>query len=620
MRFFKFILFFITAISLQASQYNIILFSTIKVYNKDKKKFLNRFPNGIIEKQKKYYVFKISHLKNYSLAKKTVKYAKRYYKDAFIVKDSSITKNPAKQRVVENVKNQPIKSLPLTQMSQKESATLKTSNAKNSKNIYTTGFIQKNIAQESPTKPIKLNNYDMDKKNYHIPLTSRKISTTNNTPKLDEPKVLEEYQIPKPYKTVQNNKYDILNLTKYINALFNYNDANKESFYQKKIDYILSEIKKDRYNFDVYINSYLRTGTSVSTNGTNIEGNGRYTNAGISLNANKLLYDGQYWLTNHTYDILYKRLSEIKEINAKERLSLLGTSIYTDMYAAQEKLNMYEKIIKKHKYITKIIDEGYKTGKNSILDYIGAHSDYINLQRAILDATYKYRYSDYILRHSIKSRSKKPFKLYPAKISLQTHSLKVLQKEALRQSSDVAIQSNILKLKETDLKRDERRYYPTINFTSNIGYGLSKDDTFSLSGAGRGTFWSLGLTAKMPIFQRGDIILSKERDRYNILKQRSVFSAKQRAILIRIEKSYNEIKRLEQQKQFLNELLKLSLKKLHILTERYISGVSPYKEYSNALSSYLKYNDQLINIEQNYINEVSLLSVLTGKKKFYEQN
>ncbi|NOX16583.1 MAG: TolC family protein, partial [Epsilonproteobacteria bacterium] len=442
-------------------------------------------------------------------------------------------------------------------------------------------------------------------------------------PKLNEPKILNSYQIPNLYKTIDTKKYDILNLNRYISALFNYNDSAHQDFYQKKIDYLLSEIKKDRYNFDVYIDGYLKTGEDVATNNgnnTNVNTNTKYTNTGVAINANKLLYDGQYRLINHVYNILDKRLADIKELNAKERLIILGTSIYTNMYISQEELTIFKKILKKQEFIKKIVDERYKQGKDSILDYINSQTDLINLKRAILDLRYKYLHNDYILRHSIKSRSEKPFLLFPAKIHLNMESLVRLQKEAIKQNSAVAIESNILKIKQTDLLSQRRRYYPKINFNSYLGYGLSKDDIFNLSGAGRGAYWGIGLTFKIPIYERDDIRLNKERQRYNILKQNSIFSAKQRDVLIQVEKSYNEVIRIKKQKQFLEELLTLNDKKMKIMQEKYISGISPYKDYSNGIKDFLNYKNQLIQMKQDYIKEMSILSILVGKRKFYEQN
>ncbi len=567
--------------SLNAHQYSIILFSTKIIYPKDKEIFIKQFPSGFIEKQKKYYVFKLGIFKNYKQAEYKLKVAKKYYKDAFITKGDNKT-------VLKRLK-------------------------------YKKKIIQNNITQKNPTKPVQLNEPMLFTKKNYLPALHR-TSIPNNKPRLNEPKILETWQIPDKYKTTDTNKYDILNLTKYINAVLNYNDNAKEAYYQKKIDYILSEIKKDKYGFDIYTEAYISTGQSISTNANNIEGNGGYTNAGISLNADKIIYDGQKKVVENIYDILYDRLSQIKEINAKEKLIIMAISIYTNLYTLQEEIKEYNKILKKQTYIKQITTEGYKKGKISVIDYLDAKDDYINLQRYILNLKYQYLYNDYILRQSIKSQSRKPFKLYPAKISIYTSSLKILQKEAVTNNSNIAIQSNILKIKEANFISDKRRYYPSIDFSSNIGYGLSTDNTFDLGNAGKGMFWTLELTAKIPLYQRGDITLSKDRDMYGILKQKRVLSAKQRDILSQVEKSYNKIQKTKKEKYFLTELLKIGSIKLKILTTRYINGISSYKEYSDALAKYLNYKRQSILNKQSYIIECSLLYTLIGKRGFYGQD
>ena len=617
--FLRFILIIVIGVlNAQAKQYNIIVFSSVKISNQYLKLFKKRFPKGFKEKQEKYYVLKIAHLPSYKIAKTKLKKVKKYYPNAFIVNDTSSIKSGKKQNKKNSiaiVANNPLK--PISKKNKK--VTIKKIVKKRViKTVVKKDKIQTYINQESPSKPIKLNEPILSKKEKHLPLASIKISDINNTPPLNEPKLLKSYQIPKSYKTTDTKIYDILNLHKYILALFNFNDDADSAYYQKKIDYILTEIKKDRYGFDLFINGYIRTGQSISTNGNTIAGNGGYTNAGIGLNANKLLYDGNYGLINHTYDILYKRLADITELNAKERLSILGTSIYTDMFLAQEELNMYKKILKKQEFIKQIVDEKYKKGESSIIDHISAQSDYVELKRLVLNSNYKYLHSDFILRHSIKSKSQKPFKLYPAKIDFHLSSLATLQRSALKHSSDIALQSNLLKIKETNLLSQERRYYPTLNFNSNIGYGLNRDNYFDLSNAGKGAYWSLGLTFKIPIYNRKDIILSKQREKYNILKQKSLLSSKQRDILIRVERSYNELQRIKKQKDYILELTNLADKKLKILTTKYIQNISSYKDYSDALKNYLKYKNQFVIMEQNYIKEKSILSILIGKRKFYE--
>jgi len=103
---------------------------------------------------------------------------------------------------------------------------------------------------------------------------------------------------------------------------------------------LLNEIKKDKYGFDIFLNAYARTGSYISTQQTNLPTKqpGRFDESGIgaAINANKLLYDGQYTLINRNYDILQKRLANIKALNAKEKLLLFGLNIYSNLFISQE--------------------------------------------------------------------------------------------------------------------------------------------------------------------------------------------------------------------------------------------------------------------------------------------
>ncbi|MCF6174010.1 MAG: TolC family protein [Campylobacteraceae bacterium] len=583
--------------TLYAKESCILVFSTKVVYPKDKNVFLKRFPKGKIKKYSKYYEFKLDSFKSRKEASKKLQNVRKYYKDAFIINCAKENKEVIiKSPIIREVKK----------------------NINGTENIKTILFNQK--SQKSRATPlIPANKISFNSQSYHIPLASAKISKLVNRPKIDESKVLEPHEIPKPSKTDESQIYDVLGFTKYVNTLFESNSKAEEIFYQKKIDYILAEIKKDKYNFDVYANGYLRTGSSISAQSGNAPNiNGEYTGAGVALNANKILYDGGYGLINRTYDILYKRLADISELSAKDRLLIFGTTIYSNLYVSQEVLRIVKKIYKKQKFITKFIKEGYRQGKNSPLDFIDSKNDLLNLQRLILNTEYQYLNNDYILRHSIKSKSKKPYKLYREKVKLNLDSLTLLQKEAISHSSAIARESNLLKIKETDLLFQKRRRIPEVRFDSYVGYGLSTNKIFSFDNPGSGVYWELGLNFKLPIYNRNDINLNEQKQRLNILKQKAVFSSKQRDILIQVEKSYNGIMRTKKQIEILGEQLSLLKHKLKIAKERYFAGVSPYSSYSDAVKSFLNYEVQLLNMKQKKKQEISILSILVGKRDFYE--
>lgn len=572
-----FFIFLFFSFPLFAQKLCIIALSTKKIDQSERNIFLKRFPNGIIRKIDKYYTFRLESYPTYKKASKILPKVKKYYKDAFIVNCAPLKKDSMKKEMFD----------------------------KQNKN--------------QTFSKVSLNEPSLNRIEKKLPLESLKVSKINRAPKLSEPLILKPYEIPKLTKVDKTQIYDILSFKRYIRALFEFSDKAKESFYQKKIDYLLTEIKKDYYNFDIYIDGYLLTGTSVeaqSGNAPNV--NGDYTTAGVALNANKILFDGGHKLINNEYEILNKRLADIKALSAKDRLALLGTKIYSDMYLTQKELDIYEKIYNKQKNMEKIIKNGYKKGLFSTIDYIDSKNDLLNIKRAVINLKYQYLHSDFILRQSIKSRSKKPYKLAPVNIDFAFDSLAILQKEAIHNNTDIAKESNILKIKKTDLLFQKRRYYPEVRFQSYLGYGLNKDRIFNLSSPGHGVYWQAGLYFNLPIYNRDDIRLNIEKEQCAVLRQKALFSDKTREVLTQIERSYHEIKRVKEQQNILDEQLNLLYKKLKISKEKYLQGVGRYKDYSDALRSFLEYKDQWIKMEQKYIQEISILSILIGKRDFYE--
>ncbi|MDD5202622.1 MAG: TolC family protein [Sulfurimonas sp.] len=229
-------------------------------------------------------------------------------------------------------------------------------------------------------------------------------------------------------------------------------------------------------------------------------------------------------------------------------------------------------------------------------------------------------HNDYILRHSIESKSTKPYMLSAPKVNLDMTSLPNIEKEALTNSSDVAIESNILKVKKADLLFQKRRFYPEVRFNSHLGYGMGNLDTFDLSNSGNGDYWDFGLTFKMPIYNRNDINLNEEKEEYEIMKQKSVLSSKQREILIQVDNYYGNINRINEERNILQEQNELMDKKLTVSKEQFVSGLAEYRDYANAMRDYLDYTNQYMQMEQQYIQSVSILSILIGKKEFYEQD
>ena len=474
---------------------------------------------------------------------------------------------------------------------------------------------------------VELNEADLSKRTSSINSLSSSVEPqTDMRPALNDPKVLHKYQEVKQNKRVVNNLYDILEFKNYRAALFEYNESAKELFYQKKIDYLLNEVQKDKYGFDVFASAFVRTGSYLSAQQTNVPalqaGIFKESSTGVALHANKLLYDGQYTLINKSYDILNKRLAEIKSINAKEKLLLFGVNIYSNLFVSQEKLKLFQRIYDQQKRLQERIKKSYDLGAASTLNYIDAQNDLLNIQKAVISLEYTHLHNEYILRHSIQSQSNKKYTLVAEKINFIFESLLDLQKEAIQNSSDIALESNKLKINKTDFFAQKRRYYPSVNFNSYLGYGTSSNSLFfkNLNNTTPSSSWELSLRVTVPLYNRGDIILNKEKELHSILLQKNILSQKTRSVLIEVERSYHTIKMIQQQKELLTQQVNLSEQKMRIAKKLYLAGAAQYRDYSDAMKSYLQYKSEVIDINEQYTKEMFLLAVLIGKRDLYGEN
>lgn len=492
------------------------------------------------------------------------------------------------------------------------------------KNLLVIGLLSSFLHAEPYT--IKLDEPSIVQKRHFRDVNISNVSQTDKRPLLEDPKILQKYQISNSNKNAHNNNYDILNFKNFLAALFENNENAQELFYQKKIDYLLNEIKKDKYGFDVFLNGYVRTGSYISTQQTNLPTTqpGRFdeSDIGAAINANKLLYDGQYTLINRNYDILQKRLANIKALNAKEKLLLFGLSIYSNLFISQEKLKLFQKMYDKQAIMQKKIEKAYNLGSTSSLNYIDSKNDLLNLKKAVLSLTYEHLHNEYILRHSIKAKGEKRYSLIQEKMNFFFDSLSDLQKEAIQNSSNIALESNKLKINQTDFVAQKRRYYPSVNFNSHLGYGVANDSLFfkNLNNTGFSPYWGLGLTVKIPLYNRGDILLNKEKELNNILLQKNILSLKSREILIEVERTYHSIQMIKQQQGILQEQVRLLHKKIEIAEKLYNAGAVPYRDYSDAVKNYLEVKSQVIDADERYTKEMFLLASLIGKRDMYGQN
>ena len=434
------------------------------------------------------------------------------------------------------------------------------------------------------------------------------ISNLIAKPELNEPKILQDYEIPYKFKNTNQEKYDVLSLDNYLRTL--YLESKNNLDYKEKSDYLANSINRDKYNFNVYIDGYLRTGKKISDDVTNSV---VYSEKGVAFHIDKLLFDREYFLTSK-YNILYQRLANINKINKKNAIIIAGISTYMNLYFAKQNLKILKKMLKSQQIVFDNVKKGVQKGKLSKLDFIVAKSDLLKLKNSIILAQEIYLKNDYILRQSINSHSKKPFILQPVDVNLNISSIYEVQKKIIVNNADIAASSNLLKIKKLELLSAKTRFFPQLSYYSYIGYASSIDKTFSYKSNLNSQNWEVGLTLLIPLYNRNDITLKTQKAKYDILLQQNALIEKQKTNLIKATNMFHSIKSLKSQIEIAKTQFELSQEKLNIYKKQLLVGIIPYDKYSIVLNQYLTNLKNLQNLKQKKVINVVLLNILLGTK------
>ena len=434
------------------------------------------------------------------------------------------------------------------------------------------------------------------------------ISNLIAKPELNEPKTLEDYETPYKFKNINQEKYDVLSLDNYLKTL--YLESKNNLDYKEKSDYLANSINRDKYNFNVYIDGYLRTGKKISDDVTNSV---VYSEKGVAFHIDKLLFDREYFLTSK-YNILYQRLANINKINKKNAIIIAGISTYMNLYFAKQNLKILKKMLKSQQIVFDNVKKGVEKGKLSKLDFIVAKSDLLKLKNSIILAQEIYLKNDYILRQSINSHSKKPFILQPVDVNLNISSIYEVQKKIIVNNADIAASSNLLKIKKLELLSAKTRFFPQLSYYSYIGYASSIDKTFSYKSNLNSQNWEVGLTLLIPLYNRNDITLKTQKAKYDILLQQNALIEKQKTNLIKATNMFHSIKSLKSQIEIAKTQFELSQEKLNIYKKQLLVGIIPYDKYSIVLNQYLTNLKNLQNLKQKKVINVVLLNILLGTK------
>ncbi len=401
-------------------------------------------------------------------------------------------------------------------------------------------------------------------------------------------------------KQDRENKADMFSLKSYLGKLLEEDLEYKNRNLQSKITLLNSLIEQNRYNPDIYLAGEFQAQKTLDMSRVNpnieLEAIGK-------INFNMRLYDAQRSNYMNSRKELFKQLSSLEIIDAKEQLELLGIEIYTDLLQIQQTINSYNILLKYQLDITDIAIKRASKGLGGIYDKTQAENDLINIQLRISDLRELLIQKEYMFKQSINLKSGAPIKLMDIEYQKLDMSLVQLQKKALQNNPRLHVMQKQYELSQSDIQLEQDRKGFIVDWTSHYGFGHAKQ-LESPFHSNDGDDWLALLSIKYPLYERGDIAMQVQEKKIRALESKNTLEIEKRFLSRTVNRLYNSLKK----HNIKNRLYK---RQKEVLLER--STIS-YNRFKEALETYKAYSDSLRDMarsDESYIQNKILVDVNT---------
>lgn len=543
-----------------------------RVYEEDRK-FTRLFPKGVICKKDLLYYFLSGPYRNKEDLQAALKKARELHPDAFVKRCDSLRC--------------------------KHFAFEKTASKKQRSIRYNAETSQEPIIVEGEKQTFQVNG--SDRETNETILTIAEDSFVQN--------------ILKQLKESERGTAYTLTFQEFLQKLLSTDYGFKSQNFRQKAKRLTALLEQSSYDWQIYLNAIARYAKFIDYS---LITNKELTVDG-GINIDKRLFDGKY-LYKDSVRYYKEQLAKIEYLTAKERLSLLGVEIYTQALLARELKNIYEKEYFNQKSFFYLIKERAKAGVASRVDIIDANNDLLELKKTLLQKIYGYVYSDYLLRNSIELNATGPLELENIGFALDEDDVSKLYERAYLKNSTIARERLLYGLKKAQVKIDESANLPIIDFRGALFYEYKKDYALTPHQKSSGLNYNVALNIKIPLFGGSSRSEYKERSKLEALEQKSRLLERVKVIAQKIYKLYSENRRLQQHLQILDKQLSLMRSKLQIVRKRYLDGLSPYRDFNNALRNFLRYIEEKAAIKTAMIRNSAQLNILVGHQISYGQN
>ncbi len=415
-------------------------------------------------------------------------------------------------------------------------------------------------------------------------------------------------------KKNERNSYT-LTFEEFLHRLLKYDYQARNIDYQTIMKKLEAQIETNPYDWNLFAYSAARYSKFIDYD---LQTNKEFTiDGGVRLS--KRIYDSGFGIKDKIAR-LKEKLAKLDAIKAKDRLSLYALQIYTQAYESQEIKEIYQRLYFNQKAFYLLIKERLKVGLSTKVDYIDAKNDLLNIKKALLAKIYEALYSDFMIRNLADLNTTKPLVLVPFGVMAPKGDLDLLFKKALDKNVEITSNRQLFELQKQYLKKSQNRYIPTLDFSSSLFYEYKKDFSYTPHKNANGLSYDVGLNLQIPLLGSmvDSNIVQKQKIAALIQKNRLLESIKKNAA--EIHRTYNEIKRIEKTLSIVNEQITLMRQKIDLVKKRYVSGLSNYWQYSNALRSLLSLKEEETRLQNAFLQDEALLYTFEGKHLFYGTN
>jgi len=400
-------------------------------------------------------------------------------------------------------------------------------------------------------------------------------------------------------------------LHSYLDLLIKEDIGYKNKTLESKVLVLTSLLEQSRYNPDIFLDANARHEKLLDV----LRGDNVQSSISGNINFNMHLYDAQKEVYQKRRKALFDTLSELKVLDAKEQLQLLGIALYVNLYKMQQTIKAYNKLLFYQEKITQIATDRSAKGLGGIYDRTQAVNDLINIKLRLADLKERFIQTEYAFRQSINLESGAAIVLQPLSFVDLPYSLQQLQHDALAYNIGIKVKAKEFEVAQSDVSLSKQSDGLSVDFASRFGYGYRKEPVgiVGFDDTTNGDTWSLSLDLKYPLYAKNQTQILTQQSKIRALEAKNNIELQKKELSRTVNRLYNAWEKYMIKNNLFKKQKSVLQERIDITYNRYKEALESYKPYSDALRDMALSNESYINNRLSADQTVLDLYILTGR-------